>query len=70
MGEIISIPWDALFTLSFYFLVIIYFCYTAVLYYHFDNYSMDNRASTLTYIAFFSLTVPLIAIMALAISFI
>ncbi len=70
MGDMISIPWDALFTLSFYVLVIIYFCYTAVLYYHFNNYSMDDRASTLTYIAFFVVTAPLFAIMALAVSFI
>lgn len=70
METTIILPWRTIITVLFYLLVIIYVCYSVVLYYHWNTYGMEPRANTVTYITFFSLTIPLIAIMASVLYFI
>lgn len=61
----VSIPVDLLVQFSFLVFVIIYVVFTVVLYYHWQNYSVDKTATLQTYFAYFIITLPLLAIMGL-----
>lgn len=51
-------------TLVFYVLLISYLIFSAILYYHWQNYSINTRVTLQTYFAFFVVTLPLLVIMA------
>jgi len=62
-----TIPISALAHIAFYLLLIIYVIFTIIFYYHWQNYSVDKRATLQTYLAYFVITLPLLAIMGLSI---
>jgi hypothetical protein len=61
------LPIKTIVTLMYYAFVIIYAIFTVVFYYHWQHYSMSRGATASTYIAFFGITIPLLALMGLAI---
>lgn len=50
--------------LGFYLIAIVYAIFSAILFYHWQNYSMSGAVTLQTYIAFAVFSVPLLAIMA------
>ena len=60
-----SLPLATIAHVAFYLLVIVYVIFTIIFYYHWENYSVDKRATLQTYLAYFIITIPLIAIMGL-----
>lgn len=62
-----TLPLAALAHIAFYLLLITYVIFTVVFYYHWQNYSIDKKATLQTYLAFFVITMPLLAIMGLSI---
>jgi tellurite resistance protein TehA-like permease len=62
-----SFPLSAIAHIVFYLLVIAYVIFTVVFYYHWQSYSMDKSATVQTYLAYFVITLPLLAIMGLSI---
>ena len=62
----ISVPTDAIVQVTFLILLIIYVVFTVIFYYHWQSYSMDKKATLQTYLAYFVITVPLLAIMGLS----
>ena len=62
----ISVPADAIVQVTFLILLIIYVVFTVIFYYHWQSYSMDKKATLQTYLAYFVITVPLLAIMGLS----
>ncbi len=50
--------------IGFYFTAIVYAIFSAILFYHWQNYSMSNAVTLQTYIAFAVFSLPLLAIMA------
>lgn len=63
----ITFPLSLLAHIAFYLLVIAYVIFTVVFYYHWQSYSMDRKAALQTYLAYFVITLPLLAIMGLSI---
>ena len=62
-----SLPLSVLVHIAFYLLVIAYVIFTIVFYYHWQNYSVDKKATLQTYLAYFVITLPLLAILGLSI---
>ncbi len=63
MTTLPTIPWHSVIYLTFLLSLIGYAIYSVILFYHLQNYSLDAKVSLLTYIFYFSITLPLIAIM-------
>ena len=61
-----SFPIKTIVTLAFYVFAIIYIIFTTVFYYHWQSYSMNKSATIVTYVAYFTLTLSLLAVMGLA----
>ena len=59
-----SIPLTTVLPLLFYLVTLAYVIFTAILYYHWQTYSANPRTSYITYVAFFSLSLPLIILLA------
>ncbi len=59
-----TFPITPLLQLAFYLIAIIYAIFTAVLFYHWQNYSMSGAVTLQTYIAYALFSLPLFAIMA------
>ncbi|MBP9836786.1 MAG: hypothetical protein KBC78_03050 [Candidatus Pacebacteria bacterium] len=49
--------------IGFYLLLMFYIVFTAVLYYHWREYSVDEKVTRITLIFYFSTTLPLLGIM-------
>lgn len=64
------IPLSTILTVIFYILLLVYVIFTTVLYYHWNNYSADKTANTITYGLYFAVTIPLILILGAVILFI
>ncbi len=62
--ETLPITITPLLQIGFYLIAIIYAIFTAVLFYHWQNYSMSRLVTTQTYLAFALTSLPLLAIMA------
>ena len=60
------VPVKTIATLTFYLFLIVYAVFTVILYYHWQSYSMNKGATITTYIAYFTLTLSLIALMGLS----
>lgn len=58
-----SLPFNTILTLVFYVTLLLYVVFSTVLYYHFSNYATDATGTKITYALYFTLTLPLIAIM-------
>ena len=63
MGFAPTLPVGDLATLAFYLAVGVYAIFTAVLYYHWHTYTNDLKMATVTYVAYFAITIPLIVVM-------
>lgn len=61
-----TVPLSAIAHITFYILVIAYVIFTVVFYYHWQNYSVDKKATLQTYLAYFVITLPLLSIMGLS----
>lgn len=53
-----------LLTAGFYLLLISYMIFSVILHYHWQNYSVNARVTLQTYFAFFTISLPLLVIMA------
>lgn len=62
----VDLPIHSVATLGFYFTLIIYIIFTAILYYHWKEYSAENSISKITTIAYLATTLPLVAAMGLS----
>jgi hypothetical protein len=51
-------------TLAFYLILIFYTIFTGVLYYHWNAYTSDKKVAFVTYVVYFTMTIPLIIVMA------
>ncbi len=49
--------------LGFYLMMMFYIIFSAVLYYHWDKYSVDPKVTRITYIFYLVTTVPLMTIL-------
>ncbi|MES2966277.1 MAG: hypothetical protein V4668_00650 [Patescibacteria group bacterium] len=63
----LSLPLDLITNVIFLVAVIIYVIFTIVFYYHWQNYSVDKSATIQTYLAYFVITLPLLALMGLSV---
>lgn len=63
----ITFPLHSITLLAFYLLVISYTVFTIIFYYHWQNYSISKSATVQTYIAYFGISLPLLAIMGLSV---
>ena len=61
-----ALPIKTIVTVGFYLFAIIYIVYSVIFYYHWQNYSMSKAATTASYIAYFSLTLSLLALMGIS----
>ncbi len=50
--------------IGFYFTAIVYAVFSAILFYHWQNYSMSGSVTLQTYVAYALFSLPLLAIMA------
>ena len=64
IGFVPFLPTDALIPLVFFVIVFFYAIFTGVFYYHWNAYAMGGKVISLTYLVYFVLTLPLLAIMA------
>ena len=62
-----NLPLHSLVQLFFYLLLITYAIFSSVLYYHWQNYALDETATKHTYLAYFLISIPLLAIMAFSV---
>jgi hypothetical protein len=58
-----AIPLDSMISLGFFFACGVYIIFTGILYYHWNEYSVEPIVSKLTALVYLSTTLPLIAIM-------
>lgn len=49
------------FELGFYLILIVYVIFSAVLYYHWKEYSVDEKTTKITLLFYFILTIPLLS---------
>ncbi len=56
----ISIELSTLATLGFYLMATVYIIFTAIMYYHWNEYSTSARVSSITLICYLATTIPLI----------
>ena len=55
----LNISLHTIIALGFYFAAFIYIIFTAIIYYHWDQYSIDAAVTRITLIIYFAITVPL-----------
>jgi len=55
-----SFSWSALIQLTFLVSLLIYAIYSIILYYHWNQYSIDKKLTVTTYVAYFGVTLPII----------
>jgi len=58
-----ALPWETLSILGFYLMAIVYLIFTAILYFHWQQYSTNSAVSKTTALLYLSATLPLISIM-------
>ena len=58
-----DLPYHDVALIGFYFVVGIYCIFTAILYYHWNEYGTDRAVTRLTLISYFATTIPLLLIM-------
>ncbi len=58
------IPFHNLALLGFYLVTIVYLVFTIIFYYHWSQYSMDLKVTTLTYVLYAITTIPLVLALA------
>lgn len=71
LGDIIlSLPLHKIFTLGFYLMAAVYIIFTIIMYYHWNEYGIDEAVTKTTLITYLVTTVPLIIILGLMTFFI
>jgi hypothetical protein len=55
----VNISLHTIIALGFYFAAFIYIIFTAIMYYHWNEYSIDTGVTRITLILYFVMTVPL-----------
>ncbi len=58
-----QIDYGQFFELGFYLILLVYIIFTAILYYHWKEYSIDEKATRVTLIFYFFTTVPLLSVL-------
>ena len=66
----LTIPLHTALTLVFYLVVAGYTIFTFIMYYHWNEYSLDNKVSRITLLFYFLTTLPLVICMGLITFFI
>ncbi len=61
-----EVPIDTLTSLGFYGVAAIYIIFTAIMYYHWNAYSIDKNVTRTTLVLYFLITVPLFVILTLS----
>lgn len=61
----LDLPLDTLITLVFYVVAMAYIVFSLVFFYHWNAYALSQSVTNLTYVIFASLSLPLMALMAL-----
>ena len=61
-----NLPLDTIVSISFYLVLMVYAVFTSIFYYHWQNYSTNRSATITTYLAYFGITLPLLALMGLS----
>ena len=59
------IPLETLTTLGFYFVIIIYIVFSAILHYHWKEYNIEKTVTKTTLTFYYSTTLPLVLILAI-----
>lgn len=59
----LNIPIETIEILAFYLITGIYVIFSAIFYYHWDAYGSDKKITTITIIAYFASTLPLLIVM-------
>lgn len=62
---VISLPLDTIILVSLYFVLGVYAIFSAILYYHWQTYTVDDKVSSITLMIYSGITVPLLLIMAI-----
>jgi hypothetical protein len=57
---------DTVIGLGFYIIAALYIIFTAIFYYHWQQYSVDLGVTRITFIIYFAVTVPLVLIMGIS----
>lgn len=60
-----DLPYEAVTLLGFYGVTAAYCIFSAILYYHWNEYGTDARVTRLTLISYFAITIPLLLVMGL-----
>ncbi|MCB9810783.1 MAG: hypothetical protein H6779_01220 [Candidatus Nomurabacteria bacterium] len=60
-----TLPLHTIITTSFYLVLITYIVFTAILYYHWNEYSVEPTVTRTTYVFYFASTLPLILILSI-----
>lgn len=58
-----SLPIGSIIDLGFLIIVAIYIIFSAILYYHWQEYSVDAKITKLTLTSYFTITIPLILLL-------
>jgi hypothetical protein len=62
--EAVQLPLDTIISLSLYGLLAAYAVFTAIFYYHWNEYGLNKQVTSLTLILYFITTLPLLGVMA------
>ena len=65
-----DLPLDSIVLIGFYLVAGLYTVFTIILYYHWQQYSIDDKVSRLTYIVYLVTTLPLIGLLGILTFFI
>ncbi len=63
----LQVPIHTFAVFAFYLITIAYLIFTIIFYYHWQNYSMSTATSVQTYLAYFLISLPLLALMGLSV---
>ncbi len=61
--SVINLPLNTFLSLGFYIMMIFYIIFSAILYYHWNTYSVDPGVTKITYIFYIIITIPLATIL-------
>jgi len=62
----LSIPLETITTLGFYGIAAIYIIFTAILYYHWQEYSIDKGVTKTTFILYLATTLPIFILLGIS----
>lgn len=61
----LQLNWSIIMQVGLYFCLVTFGIYSFILYYHWQSYSMEAKATIVTYLIYLGITIPLLVTMAL-----